>query len=212
MNLTSFCIGCNESTSKCTKCDLSAQRVLNPNTGACDCIGGTYANTSNSCSSCPIGCKTCFNQECFTCYNNSQSQAPPCKCPAGTYADVQSLSCLACSPYCASCTNPQQCLTCKSNFKTLDGQCYCENGRYITTNGECLACVANCAFCNSSSCGTCKDGSYLTTLGFCVTECINNNNPAIGNCKRCDASCSRCGSNYECTACNTGLLLNGKCV
>ncbi|GAA6014916.1 hypothetical protein JCM10207_002224 [Rhodosporidiobolus poonsookiae] len=161
-------------------------------------------------------------------------------CPAATWADDVTNSCIACDEDEASCTKngPGSAITCRTGlYKTLDNNCVdfdgCkELGAYWPDDdtGACSTCDAGEAACTgngdgkATACGTTTDGEQLYLYeGNCVhsTACPGKfyANTTTNACAACDPFVERCTGSGEATLCgldtvqNKKLFLeNGMCV
>lgn len=119
-----YCYTCNATSTNCTACYNSQNRVLIAGgTCSCDAVGGFYDDgTSVICPKCNYTCETCSGVgggACLSCTSTSfrTFNLNSCVCNPGRY-DSGAETCSACNYACgsASCngSNINNCLTCNS--------------------------------------------------------------------------------------------------
>ena len=157
------------------------------------------------------GCNGVSNADCNACQNVEYRGLCLSSCPDFTYRTADD-RCFDCDEQCVEgCTGPgpAQCNTCRG--VRFEGTCVarCPATAYIT-NGECLACAAECSAaepgCDGPSpfdCNACADFEVAAT-GQCVSACPVGMYPAPGRtCEPCHPLCEQCtGPNSDqCLGC-----------
>ena len=114
------------------------------------------------------------------------------QCPAGSYANTQTLTCDACPSGCSSCPGLTKCSSCFSGFYLrIDSFCYttCLVG-FVENNATsvCDACSFGCAYCSSPTlCTQCFLAFYLNTT--------------TNACDGCSTGCGSCSNGTVCSSC-----------
>jgi len=116
------CNGCITTSTNCIACNSSHYRKVGSNECTSTCPSGYYGDSStNLCTLCPPGCKTCNITACTECqvsagvsyYLDSTTNRCVPQCPSTYYpASGSTPACTACSGNCATCTDASTCLTC----------------------------------------------------------------------------------------------------
>ncbi|GFS77940.1 extracellular matrix protein FRAS1 [Nephila pilipes] len=132
---------------------------------------------------------------------------------------------IGCHDSCSDCLlnstdgNGVQCLQCKNQqLSILYGECLsdCPSNFYLNSYRICQECHLSCATCErngATSCVTCWNGSFLTHLGTCETQCRQGYFPSNGVCQACSTNCHHCVSAKECLQCKGDLVLQfGECL
>jgi proprotein convertase subtilisin/kexin type 5 len=145
-------------------------------------------------------------------------------CNAGSYPNIDTRVCEACSSNCFSCFSSAFCTSCRSGFDLNSNICItgqkCASNRLkyngvclescpvgtIASNGYCeRRCVPNSYFLNNRCYTTCPTGSNIRTEAACVTQCPTG---YILNGSVCKLSINTCASGLfynaqtgSCTAC-----------
>ncbi len=136
-------------------------------------------------------------------------------CAAYYFANTSVFQCQNCLWACPTCVNATLCSKCDSLIdfrilKNVSGKatCVCMPGYYQdpvnSLNTVCLACIANCLTCNSSTvCQICNEVS-----GYILTT--------DEKCKKCGYGCLSCNEvPYVCNQCKSGMIFDSaqqKCV
>ena len=148
-------------------------------------ISYVLVTANNSCTPCPINCRTC------TFVSNTTA------------------------PRCTECYTPKILNNgiCLDDCSTLETQVqsYTINGAAcIPCSANCLDCAV---VSSNTSCTICGAG-YILYQGQCISQCPNGFYPIQGSCNRCPQNCTSCSSNpNSCTACTNGTYLyNGNCI
>lgn len=238
------------SPTNCSACDTTGPYIsfLLGSTCLTNC-GSLYISDTNSgsgpniCISCASPCLTCslLTTDCTTCittptkyylYNNVCYNP----CPAETYSDNGTQSCLLCLNLCSVCsvtsTNCSACDTAGPYISYLLGSTCVTNcgNNYIsnTNNGAgpnvCIICISPCLTCsliatNCTSCIIAPSIHYLYNH-VCYDPCPAETYSDISNqlCYPCLNLCSICSiSSLNCSACDTigpytSYLLGSSCV
>lgn len=138
---STLCYKCVGSSTFCTACYNSQNRVLNGNACDCDVTAGYYDDlTSSVCPKCHYSCLTCnggTSANCLTCGTTRYKNGNTCPCLIGYY-DASASICVACHYTCqsATCTGTSSttCSSCsaakyRSNL-TSSFTCLCMGGYY----------------------------------------------------------------------------------
>ncbi|KFU86504.1 Extracellular matrix protein FRAS1, partial [Chaetura pelagica] len=78
-----------------------------------------------------------------------------------------------------------------------------------------VECHPDCLTCSQASdhCTTCRDARRKLQSGRCVETCASGFYQDGGTCLACNETCSACTNGFECSSCQTSLLMkNGECV
>ncbi|EAR95723.2 transmembrane protein, putative (macronuclear) [Tetrahymena thermophila SB210] len=106
---------------KCSVCLPNTNRMLNAQTGNCDCQNGYFQNGSSSiCSQCDQSCKTCSNssKNCLSCSDPLKIlQGNTCICQESYFQLEPTNLCQKCTSNCLKCSNSQSCQKCQQNFE-----------------------------------------------------------------------------------------------
>lgn len=220
------CATCSLTLTNCTSC-----RTLNLYDNTCqqECPTGTVA-LNRVCQLCTYPCLTCTNIStvCNSCYSNSSLYllnnqcVNASSCPAFTYADTITLSCLSCVSPCSLCRGSSTCTTCVAGFFFVNSTSTCETScppYSIGINRLCVACLSPCRNCTSSisKCMSCVDGFYYNGRNYeCLTTCPSGlvNNDTTMQCDPCSSPCKTCANTTDtCLSCVAGTFLsNAVCV
>ena len=155
------CVACTAASyGSCTSCGAPSPLVFQ---GTCTatCPSGSYESNNAACLACDPSCTTCSSggsTHCTSCtgldtFLSGSSCVAASNCPAVTYADAPSSTCIACSSACTSCANnATTCTACASNsgvpMRLYQGACYvlCPDGTSAATSGSGVAiCQPNVA-------------------------------------------------------------------
>jgi proprotein convertase subtilisin/kexin type 5 len=164
MNSSNFCNPCDAicykcvgTSTYCTACSNSQNRVLNGNQCACDPIG-YYDDGSLVCALCHYSCKSCnggSSGNCLTCDSgaNRYKLNNTCPCIVGYY-DPGAKMCVACHYTCqtATCTGSTstKCASCNTtksrSILASNYTCPCASGYYDnnTSSEQCAPCRYSC--------------------------------------------------------------------
>ena len=194
------CVACS---SNCDKCDSDLH--------CSECISGYYME-DGACVKCPEGCSYCVGNQCSVCSKGFVLEGTGCKqCPDGCQTCSQDGTCLEClecystGSECVSC--PSGCSVCHYDKNLLRFVCSdCQEGYALETNKwECLACMSDCASCNSlQHCKRCQPGFFLNDLSSCV-KCSEE----VPKC----VECEKHSNQFKCLQCENGYILkDGKQV
>lgn len=106
------CLTCSVTSTNCTSCNSTLQRVLN-SSNICVCANGFYEiapNNPNTCLACSPTCVTCTTSAnvCTQCDFNNQHRtlnlsSQTCICTNGFYENTPNTSCFACDSKCLTC-------------------------------------------------------------------------------------------------------------
>ena len=125
------CVECPDGI--CKKCE--AGKILSNNMCIDSCPTSTYLTSAGSCAACSPACARCFGPDHKNCYacnleaGYKQVASHVCiipKCTSGTFYNVSSELCDACSTNCTECRSYSECTSCPRGF-TLNYQkriCY----------------------------------------------------------------------------------------
>ena len=138
------------------------------------CQTGYYGDSNGNCTLCVAPCSTCtsvsFCLSCATNYLTNNTCVVASLCPSGTYANLTSLTCDACSANCSTCSSvSSNCTSCISPYFYFNGSCInsCPSGMFQNST-VCSSCVSPCQTCVSAAvCLSCST-NYLTNY-TCVT-------------------------------------------
>lgn len=167
----------------------------------CVCLAG-YIPAADGCVACTPYCQTCTTSVCTVCAVGSTLTSGVCTpCRDGTYLQAVNnvLMCTTCSANCTSCNvTSTNCTACKTGF-TLDTrsrQCVCSPGKYLTADGNCVACMTGCSTCsNSTNCDQCLQG-YVNTVTptgiICQLTCAQGFYQSPPLCLQCPTGCLAC--------------------
>lgn len=228
------CFSCNE---HCQKCSHKPDQFKNAEFVSCDvCVEG-FALSENICRKCPENCTKCAGAglTCSTCNVGFMLQSGQNKCihaAANCYMAGEDGSCLICEEgfflkkgECMSCgEKTKNCVQCGTD--ETDSKCHgCRPAFYVTTEGKCEKCQADCDRCNSQGCTGCKEEHYydaekkecrkcgvpfcfvcesekrcdLCLLGFYVDQ-------ETKGCTKCPESCLFCQSKDNCLQCSVSFI------
>eukprot|EP00828_Plagiopyla_frontata_P014708 TRINITY_DN1919_c0_g1_i17.p1 TRINITY_DN1919_c0_g1~~TRINITY_DN1919_c0_g1_i17.p1 ORF type:complete len:2671 (+),score=531.96 TRINITY_DN1919_c0_g1_i17:5491-13503(+) len=157
------------------------------------CPQGTYLNSSQRiCVDCDEMCISCTKkgiEGCTSCqsyyyyYPESTGQKCYLSCPASTWTNTTTKTCISCKENCQSCTNDENCYECKTNYYLLGNECYddCPSGYYNNQEkGACTLCHVKCKKCagpTETECTTCYLSAgeilirqYKQTYGSCKVQ------------------------------------------
>lgn len=151
---TNTCDACEGTCATCsgplaTNCLTCSSGSFDSTAGTCTGTCGTGRYSSNNvCYDCPSHCSACSSSTvCTQCQHvlgvDYFLNASSClvNCPSGTYADTGSLTCVACTAPCATCSG---------------------------SSTHCLTCATGNLIHGSNTCGSCPNGQYLdATTGVC---------------------------------------------
>lgn len=177
----------------------------------------------SQCFACAGLCYTCVNSTfCLSCNSNflfNGNCVSNSQCPQSYFADIKTLSCLACSSPCLSCQfSATYCTACSSSSSTpylLNNTCVssCTSTLYYATNVSsiptCLACNSPCENClNATYCLTCVAG-YMLSGGLCSTTCSVGYyfNSANVDCSACPTNCLICNTANFCQLCRSAFYI-----
>ena len=191
LNTCSLCLDFMGSH-QCIGCTVESGLVFYEGSCIESCPQGMYADSSQACQSCQIGCLECSGlDQCTQCASSdTKNTAGVCICnQPRTYFEQESGGCTgACSLGCEQCLNAQECTICASGTTLQpDGSCQCDNPGfyYEDETGSCTGqCPDNCISCHDS--------------GSCLS-CSGNRVPHGGLCK-CPSPRILIGTNCECPA------------
>jgi hypothetical protein len=213
------CLYCLDSVN-CSRCTNST--YLYGQACLAVCPPTYFGNSSNICSPCLPPCFNCTTAtactSCATDFFSNSSCVTAGNCPNGTFAEVASMTCAACSPPCAACnSNSSSCTACINGFVLDQNACptTCPAGYYNSTN-VCTLCVAPCGNCSSATfCLTCVSdylsGGSCVTAASCPAGTYPNN--ASSTCSSCPSGCTTCSSAVNCTGCTAVYFFyNYSCV
>ena len=171
-----------------------------------------------SCLACMPVCKTCLNSaSCSTCTSPATLVSGVCQCPASTFFDINTMTCLTCS------TLQPNCQTCDYNGGSLNpaspSPVVCtlaSTGYFILASGSTQACISYCSTCiDSTNCVTCNTNFQndvdsdtcicATGLFFSTTQnsCVSCSS-AIPGCSSCNQNTNPLGS--TCQTCSSGFF------
>ena len=188
--------------------------------GKCTCDSGSFEDNCNS--KLPPGIQS-ISGTTVTCIANAvlNPTIRKCDCKAGFYYDYVSRTCIACSPYCATCAySAKLCLSCPaSSNSALVGlygtSCECNKGWFRNdVSGKCEACDSRCDTCvlGAMNCLTCKTSYIALANGQCICPLGTYQDTTTQLCKPCPVGCDSCISATVCTTCLPTLQLQtGKC-
>ncbi len=212
--------------------DCSQSQFRDPQTNACvNCSNAlpncTGCNNATTCLICASG-NTLINGVCLT-------GGASVGCPAGTYNDSTTLTCISCSsvmPNCTACLNATVCTGCAAGSILTNGTCIfseayvCPFGAYKDkVSGACVNCTAaipNCRQCsNATLCTECVPGTLpvgklclpLVPSNCTVGKYLDPSTQICLNCADVLANCTACDNATFCINCTDGNLpVNGICV
>ncbi|KCV67982.1 TKL protein kinase [Fonticula alba] len=210
------CAPCHSSCLECTApasataCRACPSGMLLRPDGTCGgtCPPGTWGDTRlGVCTPCSAGCLTCENS--YSCT----------ACRPGHLRETTFGMCLRCDPQCAECAGAlDACVACTPGMHWVGGVAPSPAG----ATGACTKCPVGCATCDdhNSKCFTCTAGYLLLAgPGQCVPACPDGMAPdaAQRNCLSCHATCTKCSTPADpsaCTACPAGRVLHvdGRCM
>jgi proprotein convertase subtilisin/kexin type 5 len=160
----------------CTHCIIIGPDQYYLNDGSCviTCPDGRYKGINGSeptCLICSSNCNTCVttNTYCTSCgligglqsyiYSDNKCYVT---CPANTYAEISTTSCVNCHTSCSGCFQSQvNCINCAGGYYRIIGSksCTqtCSQGQYAdSTSSSCTVCPLGCYTCSSgTSCSLC---------------------------------------------------------
>nr|XP_026692904.1 extracellular matrix protein FRAS1 isoform X2 [Ciona intestinalis] len=203
------CSTCTASTqAACTSCTQGSLLQDGVCVRACD-VG--FYRSKSTCTACPSDCSSCTNAtSCTQCIDRTKlPQGGVCvqTCSDGFF--FSNLTCQRCHPSCATCYTNTSCLTCPPSKLLENKLCVsqCNDGYFQLSITRCASCHPSCLTCRrstSSSCSSCKHGTYLHQ-GKCVDRCPGRYYVKHGRCRECHSSCRSCvgGSAHHCTVCST---------
>ena len=202
------------SNSSCGQnCATCIQKMSQTSAMCTNCLPGYVLTTASLCVPCVSNCSVCTLNT-----NTQTNNQPSCSaCSIGYFLNPQSLMCLQCGTYCASCFNSTICFTCLPGFS-------------FTSTYQCvMRCAYPCATCsttNPSACTSCQAGFNLNSgSNSCSTTCMANSTScnicpfgfslnvmnSSQTCVMCTAasSCARCDSTDPsiCISCVFGSYL-----
>ena len=153
-----------------------------------------YQNAIYTCRPCPLGCKTCPNNDYYDYYYNP-NDLNCTSCEEG-YKLVDNKCLLQCETYFQS-----NCLTCDKDVEYACSTCH-PNYFLNKTTKKCVSCgIDNCAKCNEKKeCLEC-DIDYELENNKCIKSC------EIGPEKKCKTCNTNNGHREECLTCNDGYFL-----
>ena len=176
------CIDCTSgSSTKCTACEPSTNRVLinTTNSTQCQCSSGYfddgYSSACRSCSTVIVNCSTCtytLNSSLGTTYYSTvfnsttwQTDILPnftCTlCNSPLFYNSTAKTCTSCTlNYCLTCSSLTECTSCNSTAGSIKN----------TTNNLCYLCtLSQCTMCSADNvCSTCASPYKLTSSNNCL--------------------------------------------
>ena len=186
--------------------------------GKCVCDTGYYGDDCNSKNAPGVKISTTTPPGCVpnSIYN---TVAKKCDCNVGFYYDYITKTCIACSPYCATCMYaPDLCYTCPANSNSgleppSGTACSCLKGFFRNSvSGKCEGCDERCDICDlgAGNCLTCKATYAYQPNGQCLcppgTYQDTTVTPKV--CKACAAGCDSCTNAAACTTCLATFFLD----
>lgn len=184
------CLTCNNSNT-CLECK---EDMFNLN-GKCvyDCGEEYKANIYSNikvCNKCKKNnCKSCNNDvnmcdECQKNYFLFNGECLANGCPASTFYDKDSNTCLRCGLNCEKCNSIDTCEFCNNNYYLQKDYLNINNSvclndcpeNYYKDSAlrECIKCnIADCNICDNNYCYMCSDNKYLLDYKECLSECPN---------------------------------------
>ena len=150
-------------------------------------------------------CERVDDKESCGCDESYYSKQGTCTrtCGTGFYPDSTTMTCIACTTGCTTCTGPG-----------LDSCSECTTGYTLKSPSTCIKCSSSCLTCSDGSdtnCQQCAKDYFLD--GFsCVSTCSGSqfgdadtapDNPV---CESCYHTCQRCtgDQHYMCLECKEG--------
>eukprot|EP00347_Sterkiella_histriomuscorum_P015864 403355394 len=222
VNCTSCKSGIYDSQQYKCRPNCDSEKYFNWTQSTCqDCPTSTYfEQKTQQCESCPVNCTKCIK--------NNQGKFECQSCASNTQLDAEML---LCKPDC-----PSKQIYDFDLFKCRS----CGNGQYQNSTSKCADCPGYCTSCEyftankSTSCYTCKDGSYLdNTKKDCRPYCSDSQyydwskktcvncasttflNKTTDQCQNCPNQCQSCKYNpntnsAECSTCKSGYVFDSQ--
>lgn len=172
-------------------------------------LTGTCVQCAVSCAQCsgPSTCSACFVEA-----TGPTGISQACTCPFGTYPDLATATCKACSvQFCSTCT-ATTCSNCILPRVLTAGICSC-TGNSFSDGINCVSCPLTCTSCTNSGCTDCNSGYYLTPAFRCESACPDGTYISGRLCVKCPNNCQKCNAPDTCLLCPANTFNNkGQCV
>ena len=216
----------------CLTCSDTITRSASPN---CVCLDGFFESGGAVCTRCQPLCRTCASStSCTSCFTdtNRALQFGQCVCATGFYQFTNpdlTVSCLACSPSCTSCSLlPTLCNNCDGPSNRVLGidsnnqqACVCRTGFIENANRQCVQAGCSLTFCSecqtvltTNICIRClADSNRFLALPSQTCQCNSGLYDAAGICTACASGCAVCTSGTTCRQCVASATngTNGVC-